>query len=184
MKFLSVCLLLTLLSEVYVKESESGTLSFSSKPSSGAQKADLPEITKVDIEENVKKLKKKTPLTCTTKGGIDCEAGSDADGSVICYDGFKGSIERWNFKCGFAKLEVLEVNEKGFVLKNNGPAEAQSLRFRTNCSKKPKITRSLAAYGLANYTFSEFCANNTQDIKLSVTCKNCNGINSINAGQN
>jgi len=36
------------------------------------------------------------PGACGEHGGVDCSAGPDIDGSVICMDGYRGSSIKYN----------------------------------------------------------------------------------------
>ncbi len=47
---------------------------------------------------------------CSGHGGVDCSAGADTDGSVICIDGWKNSSVQYNtmVKCGFSSTTVVE----------------------------------------------------------------------------
>ena len=46
---------------------------------------------------------------CGGHGGISCQAGADDDGSVICFDGFRGASARFRFSCSSPKLTVTAV---------------------------------------------------------------------------
>jgi Domain of unknown function (DUF4124) len=81
---------------VYRWEAPNGSVHYSSKPPhQGAKPADLPPIMKGDI-----KLSKTYFISCDQHGGLNCNAGADQDGSVICNDGFKNSSLRHKKVCG------------------------------------------------------------------------------------
>lgn len=76
-------------------------------------------------------VKKPLKQTCGMHGGINCTAGSDKDGSVVCYDGFKDSLQRFNFECSAPKL-LLEKSDlvNGIlvaIVRNNSSVDAKDI---------------------------------------------------------
>ena len=92
---------------IYSWKDAQGTTHYSSKPvGKDAKLADLPPIMKAEM-----KIPQSALTTCAKHGGVNCQAGTDTDGTVICYDGFRGSMERFAFTCNAPKLEVADVSE-------------------------------------------------------------------------
>ncbi len=103
--------------EVYKWKDKSGTIHFSTSPkSSEAQVAKLPIITRENLSQRIQSIKDNTPQNCSKHGGIDCSAGRDKDGSVICVDGFTSSKEPFSFSCLEARLQLKEIT---FTSKDN-----------------------------------------------------------------
>ena len=92
---------------------------------------ELPEIMRGEVRLPAQLLQ-----TCASHGGIDCQAGPDDDGSVVCNDGFRGSAERYVFKCSTAKLEVSNVSD----LKDNGSFSVFVRNSKSVAAEKPKVT--------------------------------------------
>lgn len=91
--------------DVYKWTDEQGKVHFSNEQKKvDAQKAELPQIEKENFEEKINDLKTLTNQTCLNRGGINCEAGKDSDGSVLCMDGFKDSAEIYDELCTEVKL--------------------------------------------------------------------------------
>lgn len=61
------------------------------------------------------KLSLATEGTCSWHGGVNCDAGSDWDGSAICNDGWKDSSESFSAQCSYScknesDLALLKTN--------------------------------------------------------------------------
>ena len=70
--------------KIYKWVSPDGSVSYSTKkPKAEAEVAKLPPIMRAEV-----KIPENTLESCESHGGIDCQAGPDGDGSVICMDGF------------------------------------------------------------------------------------------------
>lgn len=69
----------------------------------------MPQITKHDLDKQIADLKASTPKTCEQHGGIDCAAGPDTDGSVLCFDGFREAAIPFDIDCLQAKLQVAPI---------------------------------------------------------------------------
>lgn len=66
---------------IYSWKDAQGTVHYSTKASvKEATKADLPPITRANVKVSTAALS-----TCTNHGGVNCQAGQDTDGTVICY---------------------------------------------------------------------------------------------------
>lgn len=106
--------------EIYQWQDSSGRTHYSNSPThSSAERKKLPQVSRENIDEKIRQLKLKTPPNCGAHGGIDCQAGADKDGSVICTDGFKDALLPFRFSCLEAKLQAqfaLQVVDKSMVL--------------------------------------------------------------------
>ena len=145
---------------IYAGTSSSGKSQlFTSKPKEGFEKAELPPI----IREDTKKKAESTLKSCGNHGGIDCERGADTDGSVICFDGFKESLERYNFSCKEAKLSILkvEVEKKSHELivfiRNLSSVAAQKVSISRK-SSDGKVVRFSGPDKIAGFQSGEFRA--------------------------
>lgn len=108
------------MAEVYEWKDERGIRHFASRPDhQGSKPADLPPIMR---EKSLRaRIDLPAPATsaCEGKGGINCEAGPDNDGSVICADGSLEATARFRQHCFTARLtinEMSEVDESGNAL--------------------------------------------------------------------
>jgi hypothetical protein len=170
---------------VYQWTDPDGTVHFGSKPlTKDAKPAELPKITKEHFNPAKGKL-----VSCSAHGGIDCQAGPDVDGSVICRDGFKDASPRFTFSCSSPQLALSDVSpvrpEGTFsvFVRNGSSVEA----------KKPVVTvRSpdgqaklvlpgpdhIDPYGMAEFAYTEkrseplFKEKPSQG-SISVSCANC-----------
>ena len=96
---------------------KTGAVYYSTKQGDKEAKAvDLPPLLR-EKRKGYKSIQPNKELkSCVNHGGINCQAGPDGDGSVLCYDGFKDASPRFRFSCSSAKLSVTEVsptNENG-----------------------------------------------------------------------
>lgn len=94
-------------SPVYRYEDKQGNVHYSTTPPQpDAKPAELPSIMRGEV-----KLPKVTLVTCDGHGGVNCELGPDADGSVVCSDGFREATNRFRFSCVTPKLEIADITE-------------------------------------------------------------------------
>jgi len=117
---------------IYSWEGKNGVRHYASKPNSPkAQEAKLPEIMRGEM-----KLAEKRLVNCDQHGGVNCQAGADSDGSVVCYDGFRDVSTRFLFSCTTPKLEVSQIS----------PVDSQGMfnvivrNKRAVIAEKPKLT--------------------------------------------
>lgn len=165
---------------IYRSTDNQGKVTYSSKPSgAGSTPARLPKIAKVPM-----KLEQNAPSTCTLHGGINCAAGADADGSVICFDGHRDAVSRYNFSCRQARVEITEVKEKTpgaeyivYVRNSTGiQADSPLLLYMLPRSERREIKGpgAIAPYGVEEFTVTrgplDPAVNTTN---LSATCNNC-----------
>lgn len=97
---------LVLAQSIYVWTDEEGHKHYSTTPDHpGSVPSNLPQIQRENIEKNIQKLKAETPPSCDKHGGVDCSAGADSDGSVICRDDYRNAKLPFRFECLEARLK-------------------------------------------------------------------------------
>lgn len=170
---------------VYSWKDEKGVVHYSTNPQGnpGAKSVKLPTINKADV-----KVSKQEYATCHGRGGIDCQAGADGDGSVICYDGFKEAIASFSKNCNSPKLEVSqvsEVNKSGsftVIVRNTKSVEAQgpTLEYAFESGKKIPLQgpATIAPFGIGEFRFvgnESYRAplSGVKEGELFTTCANC-----------
>lgn len=169
--------------QVFTWEDENGTVHFSSNPNDPrAKQAKLPEINRGDVQVVKPKL-----ISCSAHGGIDCQAGSDEDGSVICHDGFRGASPRYRFTCNAPKLQITAVGDVdqfgNFIVtvRNSKSVKAVSpaLRYTPEPGKEVSLSgpTEIEPYGVVDFTFEPKDADIPKGpvsiAQLSVECANC-----------
>ena len=162
-----------------------------------SEKADLPKIEKQDIEERIEELKSVSNKTCINKGGINCEAKADTDGSVICMDGSKDSIENFRDMCSEVKLstEIYMPNKRSnkmlvrypivVKVRNNAAIEARNVKIELNVLKslsselREKLQlegpSNIPQFGIAEYTFTgrSYDERILKKANINSYCDNC-----------
>lgn len=83
------------------------TIYSSSKPAKNSVVAALPTIGKWQPRQVTI-----SDATCEKHGGVSCEAGADADGSVVCLDGYRDALSTFKELCQLAKLSVLAAPQR------------------------------------------------------------------------
>ncbi|NLF24690.1 MAG: DUF4124 domain-containing protein [Deltaproteobacteria bacterium] len=169
--------------EVYKWQDSNGVVHYSSKPTSQeAKPATLPKITRADVGIPSSGL-----VSCAKHGGIDCQAGPDMDGSVICMDGFTGATTRYRFHCSTPKLSISEVSDKTpegtykVVLRNAKAVKANqvSLFFERPDGKEVPLNgpAEVEPFGAAEYVLDKVDAEGLSSkptiANLRFTCSNC-----------
>lgn len=156
---------------------ESGRVHFSTEaPHANAKPAELPDITKVKMDppEILKE-------NCDKHGGIDCDAGPDGDGSVICYDGYQNAAVRYRFTCLTARLSVTDVSfERGLVnvfVRNEKPVKANrvKVRFYRDLESHDLVgPEFIEAHGLGEFKLQlDDAQKPPKKGEVSVDCRNC-----------
>ena len=183
----------TLAQGIYKSTDEKGRTHYSSKPiNSKSQQAKLPEITRGEVKVPASQL-----ISCRSHGGVNCEAGIDADGSVICNDGFRDAAQRFRFTCNAAKLEVTQISDPSsdgsftIVVRNSKSVAAidTEVKVRFPDGSAPSIPgpKEIEGFGVAEFKYGGHRNNNEtlpNQISLSgpikvgiesidVTCRNC-----------
>lgn len=172
--------------QVYKWEDKDGTIRYSSTPpKKGAKPAELPRIMRAEVKLTDKKLE-----TCDKHGGVNCQAGADHDGSVVCYDGFTEATARFRFSCSAAKLEISEISglrdSGGFtVFVRNAKSVAASqaaVTFKPEGGGEVKLLGpdEIEPFGVAEFIYEP--AKGKQDslalskpsvANIAVACANC-----------
>lgn len=154
--------------KIYKWTDKQGKVHFSNSQTMLEQKeAELPVIQKENIESKINRLKQNTPASCENHGGLDCASGKDfSDGSVICIDSFRDSIQPFDFYCTEAKLsentKVSEINEIATIevsLRNESAIKARNIKVKYKLEEFRKIEVELTGpndiepFGLETYSF-------------------------------
>ncbi|RIL10248.1 MAG: hypothetical protein DCC75_04780 [Proteobacteria bacterium] len=170
---------------IYKWQDEQGVIHYSTKPNaSNAKPADLPPITRGDV-----KLAQIRLVSCDGHGGINCKLGADSDGSVICYDGFRGATARYRFSCNSPKLEVSDISGpeddgtfKVFVRNSKSvTAEEPAVVFKPSQGQGVKLKgpKEVEAFGMAEFIYSPqldstgAASEPPTYAQLDITCANC-----------
>lgn len=165
---------------VYKWVDENGVVQYSSKPIAGAAPAKLPQIMRGEY-----KLADPNKTSCAQHGGINCEAGADADGSVICADGYKDAMTRYRFHCNTAKIAITDIStqkEDGtyvIAIRNNKSVQAEkvSVTFVEESGAETPLEgpSEIAPFGVESYTLSTFnpLEQQPQAIQFQLRCLNC-----------
>lgn len=168
--------------QVYKHVDADGRVHYSSKPPhAGAEPAKLPQLTRLKESETVELLQ-----TCDQHGGINCQAGADADGSVICFDGFTDASARFNFSCSTARLKVADVKiaESGalkVMVRNTRSVVAENPNVKISVGSNIEVTLmgpdKIEAYGVGEFSFddleNQLVGVNVTRQNVQITCSNC-----------
>ena len=125
--------------------------------------------------------------SCDSHGGVNCQSGPDSDGSVICYDGYKGASARFRFNCQTAKLELNDIGSiqddgsvKVFVRNSKSvKANEVSITYEGINGTKAKLSgpKSIEPLEVAEYTFTPsgnvVLTAKPTIAELSLACQNC-----------
>ncbi len=168
---------------VYKWQDETGTVHYSSKPvNKNAKPAELPPITRGEVQLTKRKL-----ISCGDHGGINCKAGADTDGSVICYDGFRNASPRYRFSCNSPKLEISEIGDieadgSFRVMVRNAKsvvASSAAVLFKPDMGPEVKLVGpdEIEAFGIAEFRFNpqdnDIPQTKVDLAQLDVKCANC-----------
>lgn len=183
-----ISLMITFISNVCVAEvykwiDDEGTAHYTTQaPHTQAKPVDLPPIMRAEV-----KIPKEMLVSCDNHGGIDCSAGADQDGSVVCQDGFKGATTRYRFSCNSPKLSIAEISDVkddggySVIVRNAKGVEALNtalfLRVTPNYEIKLTGPETVEAFGVAEYTLTVTQALDLIEPpkleQLRLVCKNC-----------
>ena len=157
---------------VYRSADEKGVPVYSSKQKDpSAKPATLPPIVKAPIA-GIKPVR----LTCVDHGGINCQLGPDVDGSVVCYDNFRDSLQRFANSCTAARLDILEesyrygLNDFSLVVRNTSAVAAKGVRIEVNRGAVFRGPDKLEPYGSAEFSLSSVPA---KSANFLASCANC-----------
>ena len=174
---------LALCQEIYTAQDESGRVIFTNRGTEDTVgPVPLPTLGKFDPEHT----KILIPSTCAKHGGVDCRAGADIDGSVICGDRFKESELTFLQACSTTRLEVVSFSgpdssgEYMVKLRNLRDIAAQmpSIRmfFKPSKPLEVGVPDDIAPYSTAEIPFRPASSNLVSPLKRSdlwITCENC-----------
>lgn len=173
-------------SQVYKTIDDDGNVHYSSKPpTKGAKPAELPAIMRAEVRLTETRLQ-----TCDKHGGVNCQAGADKDGSVICYDGFTEASARFRFTCSTAKLEISDVSELtksgGFTVfvRNSKSVKAaeSALIYKPQGASEIKLQgpTEVEPFGVAEFVYEplkgkeeSLALSKPSLAELNVVCANC-----------
>ena len=131
-----------LTAQVYKTQNKDGKIVYSSKaPAKGAKPAQLPNIMRGEVKIAASSLQ-----SCDKHGGINCQNGADTDGSVICYDGFRGAAARFRFSCNAPKLEITGISD---------PDEAGAFTVFVRNSRSVKASGTTLSFKMPNGTVAK-----------------------------
>jgi hypothetical protein len=172
--------------QVYKSVDADGNVRYtSSPPQKGAKPADLPQIMRSEVKLATTPLK-----TCDQHGGVNCQAGADKDGSVICYDGFTEATARFRFTCSTAKLAISDVSELTdsggftvFIRNSKSVAASQaSVIFKPKSGGEVKLKgpAEIEPFGVAEFTYEpprgkeeSLALGKPTLAELDILCANC-----------
>ncbi len=169
--------------KVYKQTGPGGSVTYTSKPKTAdAKPAELPEIMREKGKLTPKDLK-----SCASRGGINCEAGPDADGSVICFDGFTEATARYHFSCKTTKLEVAEISTGGtngalsVSVRNRKSVAATAPTVHLNLKTGERLElvgpSEIPAFGAAEFILESAAAEKVkgkpEKSAVEVSCLNC-----------
>ena len=169
----SFCFAVSALADpVYRSTDKKGVNVYSSKPKEeGAEPAKLPNITKAKVGEV-----SPNNLSCAGHGGVNCQEGADLDGSVICYDSFKDSMQRFAFSCSAAKLVFTPESPKdsrqkfSLLVRNTSAVLAKGVKVSGPQGLVLEGPVELKPYDSASYSCSQEVARNA---RFQISCDNC-----------
>lgn len=153
---------------------------YSSKPQFPSQPpATLPQIIHSDSFFSAK-----VQSSCSKHGGINCLAGADKDGSVVCHDGFNAVPTRFNLSCTAAKLQILEtrkIQDKGIqlIVRNLTSMKASKVKVNINIdNKKDSLSGpdEIDSFGSAEYVYVNGSTIDDSFLdkgKYIISCGNC-----------
>lgn len=168
---------------VYRWTDESGNVHYSSnKPTANAKPADLPEINRGEVKMPQLKF-----TSCASHGGIDCLAGPDVDGSVICQDSFRDVTAVYDFNCKTAKLAIADISEPDetgaitVFVRNSKSVEARSIVLSYKLGRGAPLEFSGPAkidpFGIGEVVVRSSTENvlelPLERSSLSISCENC-----------
>lgn len=91
--------------QIYRWVGADGQVHYSTEPHPEGAPAALPEIKHENSEQRIKSIRQSTPTNCEKHDSVDCQAGPDTDGSVICMDGYRDAVLVFQNHCAQARLK-------------------------------------------------------------------------------
>ena len=154
----------------------------SDKENSKFKEADLPEINKAEMQ-----LMPVAKKTCNGHNGIDCSLGADIDGSVICRDLFRDSVERFAFMCKFASLTINGIGKKSktntipVYIRNSKPIAAKKpvVKYKSDLGYSANLAGpdEILPYAIGEFELlaqdAIIVGSNLDETRFSISCDNC-----------
>lgn len=159
--------------------------------------AKLPSIDKYDIESRIQNLKETSRKTCLNNGGINCEAGPDKDGTVICADGSRDSEELFESACKEVRLISTLIVPEGrsnkmqmnvpikVDIRNESSMAAKNVSIRisypASLTSEERVhlnlegPKEIPEFGIAQYTYTGKLIDNriAKRGNVNISCDNC-----------
>ncbi len=171
---------------LYTWEDERGVQHFtSSKQEAVAKGAEVKKADLAPIMRGELKIPATQAVSCVPHGGIDCAAGSDADGSVLCVDGFRDASPRFRFSCSAVHLEVADItvdedqNIVTVFIRNRSQISAEQVRISLR-GKEANLAlvgpETIEGFGLERYEATApegHRASVASKSSVKVACVNC-----------
>lgn len=122
---------------------------------------DLPPIARENIDQKISRIKAETPDNCFKHAGVNCAAGADSDGSVVCNDGYRDAILPFNFSCLEASLQVLGLEIPTartirITVQNKSDAEARQVEIFSTLSWQGEKIRAMGPEKIAPNALEEY----------------------------
>lgn len=165
--------------QVYKWIDQDGVANYSSiKPNEAATPAELPPIVREKATADPIKLS----FSCSSHGGINCAAGPDQDGSVICLDGFRDAMTRFKFRCVSTQLTALEIEKAqdhlSVWVRNEKQVEAVEVAIQMTLPTGEAIVAegpsAIAPSELVEFTFKGIDLDQVYTLaQIQPTCRNC-----------
>ncbi|HVM91111.1 MAG TPA: hypothetical protein VMU11_04435, partial [Verrucomicrobiae bacterium] len=114
-----------------------------------------------------------TSGACSSHGGVDCAAGADYDGSVICYDGWTGS------SVAYANMVECGGSSQGgadYSFDNSSGSGACSSHGGVDCNQLDLVNdKVVCADGWkgSSVSYTEVCTPNLQSLTLHLALLSC-----------
>ena len=168
--------------EVFKCLGDDGGVFFCNDKSKAISTKPLPKVIRENTKERIEAIRKSIPTTCVAHGAIDCSSGRDTDNSVVCFDGFRDSVERFQDACTRAKLSVsnVEVRNESVVLsvRNSTGSEARGIVLRAKISGQEKRTypgpKVIKAHNVEDFVIP--IDQTVSKLSYTIFCKTCDGM--------
>lgn len=188
-RLLATCASILLFSNIVIADEifkwvdEDGTTHYSTRnENQRARLAELPKLNKGDY-----KVGAVNGATCDKHGGINCQSGEDADGSVICFDGFDGASARFKFHCSSPKLSITDISDPDargkvsvFVRNDRSvPAKAPKITFTSTDGSKLILTgpKEIEPFQMGEFTLLSGSITKSRrkpsESQFALSCENC-----------
>ena len=169
---------------VYLGEDAQGRRIYTSKPiGPDSEVVELPPLQ----HESEASLNGEKLFSCQPHGGIDCKAGQDGDGSVICRDLFRDAAARFADHCSEARLSIGDLISSGsdgafrVLIRNSAAVDARavSVSYRPKLGKRVALIgpTTIEPFGVAEFEFvpSQRLLYGTKPLaaQIMLQCDNC-----------